>query len=69
MVRRFGRRMTLTIPLASLRLFVGVAAILMVIAAAMPSAAQQRNPDGSPNPTASVVDEQTLLQQSPRIEG
>jgi formate dehydrogenase subunit gamma len=68
-VRRFGGRMTMTMPLASLRLVVGVAAILMVIGAAMPSAAQQRNPDGSPNPTASVVDEQALLQQSPRIEG
>jgi formate dehydrogenase subunit gamma len=61
--------MIMTIPLASSRLFVGVAAILMAIATAMPSIAQQRNPDGSPNPTASVVDEQMLLRQFPRIEG
>jgi formate dehydrogenase subunit gamma len=31
--------------------------------------AQQRNPDGSPDPNASVVNEHTLLQQLPRIEG
>ena len=48
---------------------VGLAATLMVVAVATPLVAQQRNPDGSPNPTASVVDEQTLLRQSPRIEG
>jgi formate dehydrogenase subunit gamma len=46
-----------------------LAAALMVVAVATPSVAQQRNPDGSPNPTASVVDEQKLLQQFPRIEG
>ena len=38
-------------------------------AAAMPVLAQQLGPDGAPNPTASVETEQTLLQQSPRIEG
>jgi formate dehydrogenase subunit gamma len=54
---------------ARTRVIVGLAAILMVVALAMPSVAQQRNPDGSPNPNASVVDEQTLLRQSPRIEG
>jgi formate dehydrogenase subunit gamma len=59
----------MTTPLACIRLIVAVVATLMVIAAAIPSAAQQRNPDGSPNPTASVADEQTLLRQSPRIEG
>src|SRR6266436_1381709 len=61
--------MTMTMPLARIRLVVGALAILMVVAAATPSVAQQRNPDGSPNPTASVVDEQTLLRRSPRIEG
>src|ERR1700704_2058816 len=61
--------MHMTKLLASIRLVAGVVAILMVAAVAMPSAAQQRNPDGSPNPTASVVDEQTLLRQVPRIEG
>jgi formate dehydrogenase subunit gamma len=54
---------------APTRVVVGLAAILMVTAVGTPSVAQQRNPDGSPNPTASVVDEQTLLRQSPRIEG
>jgi formate dehydrogenase subunit gamma len=46
-----------------------LAAVLLAVAVAMPSVAQQRNPDGSPDPTASVVDEQTLLRQFPRIEG
>jgi formate dehydrogenase subunit gamma len=54
---------------ARIGLVVGVVAILMVVAMATPSTAQQINPDGSPNPTASGVDEQTLLRQSPRIEG
>jgi formate dehydrogenase subunit gamma len=54
---------------ARTRVVVGLVAILMVVAVATPLVAQQRNPDGSPNPTASVVDEQTLLRQSPRIEG
>ncbi len=59
--------------IAGTRFVVVIAAILMatvlVVATAMPSVAQQRNPDGSPDPTASVVDEQTLLRQFPRIEG
>jgi formate dehydrogenase subunit gamma len=40
-----------------------------MVAVAMPSAAQQLNPDGTPNPTASAVDEQTLLQQLSRVGG
>jgi formate dehydrogenase subunit gamma len=59
----------MTMPLAWCRCLVVAMTIAVVIAAAMPAAAQQRNPDGSPNPTASVVDEQTLLRQVPRIEG
>ena len=55
--------------LARLRLLAGVVAILIVIAAALPSAAQPVNPDGTPNPTTSAINEQTLLQQFPRIEG
>src|SRR6202008_477341 len=31
--------------------------------------AQKFGPDGAPNPTASVVDQTTLLKQAPRIEG
>jgi formate dehydrogenase subunit gamma len=61
--------MIMTMLLARIRLAVGVVAILMVVAMATPSTAQQLNPDGSPNPTASGVDEQTLLRQVPRIEG
>jgi formate dehydrogenase subunit gamma len=55
--------------LARARFVVVAVAILMAIATTVPSVAQQRNPDGSPNPTASVVDEQMLLRQFPRIEG
>ena len=57
----------MTMLLARVRLLIALLAILATLV--MPSFAQQRNSDGSPNPTASVVDEQTLLQQSPRIEG
>ena len=39
------------------------------MAAAVPVQAQKLGPDGAPNPTASVVDEQTLLKQFPRVEG
>jgi formate dehydrogenase subunit gamma len=39
---------------------------IVVSAAAM---AQKLGPDGAPNPTASVVDQQTLLKQVPRVEG
>jgi formate dehydrogenase subunit gamma len=46
-----------------------VMAVLVIVATAMPAVAQQRNSDGSPNPTASVVDQKTLLREFPRIEG
>jgi formate dehydrogenase subunit gamma len=59
----------MTMLLTRIGLVVGVVAILMLVAMATPSTAQQLNPDGSPNPTASGVDEQTLLRQVPRIEG
>jgi formate dehydrogenase subunit gamma len=42
---------------------------LLAIAGVGPASAQQRNPDGSPDPNASVINEHTLLQQVPRIEG
>jgi formate dehydrogenase subunit gamma len=55
-------------PFARTRLlFVAVA--LLTIAAAVPAPAQKLGPDGAPNPTASVVDERTLLKQFPRVEG
>jgi formate dehydrogenase subunit gamma len=69
MAATLGRITIMTMLLACIRLVVGVVAILIVVAAAAPLAAQQRNPDGSPNPTASAVDEQMLLRQFPRIEG
>src|SRR5467141_762894 len=34
-----------------------------------PAIAQKLGPDGAPNPTASVIDQQTLLKQVPRIAG
>jgi formate dehydrogenase subunit gamma len=61
--------MTMTMLLARIRFVVRVVGILVMVAMAAPSNAQQLNPDGSPNPTASGVDEQTLLRQVPRIEG
>jgi formate dehydrogenase subunit gamma len=51
-----------------IRLLIAVVAFLS-IAAAVPVHAQKLGPDGAPNPTASVVDEQTLLKQAPRVEG
>jgi len=47
----------------------GALAISVLLAAAGPALAQQSGPDGAPNPTASVVNEQTLLEQAPRIQG
>ena len=53
---------------ARIRLLIAVAALL-TIAAAVPAHAQKLGPDGAPNPTASVIDEATLLRQAPRVEG
>ncbi len=54
--------------LAQLRLVI-VTLALFGIAAPVAAIAQKLGPDGAPNPTASVVDQQTLLRQVPRIEG
>ena len=54
--------------LARIRLLI-VAVTLLSIGAAVPVHAQKINPDGAPNPTASVVDQQMLLKQVPRVEG
>jgi formate dehydrogenase subunit gamma len=43
--------------------------LLAALTAAVPSAGEQRGPDGAPDPDASVVKEQMLLQEAPRIEG
>jgi formate dehydrogenase subunit gamma len=48
-------------------LFAAIA--LLTMAAAVPVQAQKLGPDGAPDPTASVVNEQTLLKQFPRVEG
>ena len=44
-----------------LRLVIGALALMLMVAIAAPASAQQRNPDGSVNPTASAVKEQQLL--------
>jgi formate dehydrogenase subunit gamma len=54
--------------LSRLRLAVG-ALMFLAIAGTLPAIAQQLAPDGAPNPTASGVNEQTLLKNEPRIEG
>src|SRR5712691_10878575 len=53
--------------LARARFILATVAVAGLIAFAAPSHAQQQGPQI--NPDASVVNEQTLLRQSPRIEG
>src|SRR6195256_2861361 len=43
--------------------------MLVAIAPSAPAIAQKLGSDGAPNPTASVIDQQTLLKQVPRVEG
>jgi formate dehydrogenase subunit gamma len=43
--------------------------VLMMLAIAAPAGAQQSNPNEPVSPDASVVKEQTLLNEAPRIEG
>jgi formate dehydrogenase subunit gamma len=50
-------------------LIVTVALLSIAVAAIVPVYAQKLGPDGASNPTASVVDEQRLLKQAPRVEG
>ena len=47
------------------------AALLLMLfcLATAPVLAQKLGPDGAPNPTASVTNQKTLLEQAPRIEG
>src|SRR6476660_6701811 len=52
-----------------LRLLLGAVLLLTMFAVAPPASAQQRNPDGSVNPTASSVKENQLLQELRRIQG
>src|SRR5277367_2559118 len=60
--------MTIARLLGRLRLL-AAALVLLAVAVITPVLAQQRNSDGAPDPNASVVNEHTLLQQLPRIEG
>ncbi|MFN3350677.1 formate dehydrogenase subunit gamma [Pseudorhodoplanes sp.] len=53
----------------TLRIVTGALALLFIVVIANPAAAQQRNPDGSVNPTASAVREQQLLQELQKVQG
>jgi formate dehydrogenase subunit gamma len=55
--------------LKGVRGIVCVWTVFITVILATPAVAQKLGPDGAPNPDASVVNEQTLLQQAPRIEG
>jgi formate dehydrogenase subunit gamma len=61
--------MTMIKRLARICSFIIIAFAILTMIAVTPGLAQQLGPDGAPNPTASVVSEQKLLQQLPRIEG
>ncbi|MET3997418.1 formate dehydrogenase subunit gamma [Bradyrhizobium sp. S3.9.2] len=52
-----------------IRSFILIAFAILTMIAINPALAQKLGPDGAPNPTASTMTEQQLLQQSPRIEG
>jgi formate dehydrogenase subunit gamma len=53
----------------AVRIIVCACIVLMAVVMAVPAGAQKLGPDGAPDPEASVVNQQTLLQQGPRIEG
>jgi formate dehydrogenase subunit gamma len=59
----------MTALIGRIRVIVAIIAVLLFAAAAAPVSAQQPNPDGSVNPTASSVNERQLLQQLNKIEG
>jgi formate dehydrogenase subunit gamma len=46
-----------------------IAIPLVVITLAVPASSQKLAPDGAPDPTASVTNEQTLLKEFPRAQG
>ncbi len=52
-----------------IRLLAGALALAFIVTVAAPAYAQQGNPDGSVNPTASSVKEDQLLQQLKQIQG
>src|SRR5262249_52981957 len=53
----------------NLRFAVGALALAFIVACVAPATAQQRNPDGAVNPTASSVKEDQLFQELNRISG
>jgi len=57
--------------LTRIRFVAGAVALALILACAapVPASAQQRNPDGSVNPTASSVNERQLLNELNRISG
>lgn len=55
--------------LSRARIAIGALALAVIVGAAMPAAAQQRNPDGSVNPMASSVKEDQLLGELAKISG
>jgi formate dehydrogenase subunit gamma len=59
----------MTALIGRIRVIVAIIAVLLFAAAAAPVSAQQSNPDGSVNPTASSVNERQLLQQLNKIQG
>jgi formate dehydrogenase subunit gamma len=61
--------MIVMIFLARIRLAGLIMTLLLGIATFGPAIAQKLNPDGAPNPTASVTSERDLFKQVPRIEG
>src|SRR5689334_7741982 len=54
--------------IARIRLLIATAVLLIIVPAAS-AQAEALGPDGAPNPTASVIDQETLLKLAPRIEG
>ena len=55
--------------LAHARFIICTMAIVLTVALTAPASAQQRNPDGSVNPTASAVQEDQLLRQLQQVQG
>ncbi|HEV8059638.1 MAG TPA: formate dehydrogenase subunit gamma [Gemmataceae bacterium] len=61
--------MIVMIFLGRIRRAVLILMLLLGVVAFGPAMAQKLNPDGAPNPTASVTSERDLFKQVPRIEG
>jgi formate dehydrogenase subunit gamma len=68
-VRRDVRVPIMTALLSRLRHAAALVGFLTLLAVALPTAAQQSNPNVPVDPDASAAKEQTLLHEAPRIEG